>query len=778
MAFNGSASSVGIGLAIFLDDHFSKTANVVKGVMENLGHEAKSLENHLNNLHSFGSGLESIGMGLIGVAKKGVDAFASYDHIMNSVRVISQIPKDQAKQMRTELDQLNMELAVRYGVLPDAIGKAQLELAKAGKKGQEIKNMTEAVTALGAATDTQVDGANGAAEVLVNVMQAYGAASTEAHKYAAILTSAANQSTIDVKDFYQSMRYSADVAHTLGVSIEETAAVMATLGNAGLKGSNAGTTYANMLRYLSTALSEFRTNRQSASLKALGLDSKDFFTEAGEIKDMTEVLQNLRTAMQGMTRHQQTITTQGLFGVRGNRALPLIKSIVEAQEGIYSFEDNLQKIIADRDSNAHQKQAIERQDSLQGDLNRLSAAWQTMWIRMGESIEPMLRNIIPKLIKVVDKVTEVMSSPFMGKLLMAMTSTGVLAVIAGKLIQGVAGFGMFLINFNNNFRGMIQMFNTIQTTHKRVLKLSASEMLTSAKMMLQAAQRNILAAQGMTARNAVGGGTLIQGRDAKGRFTKGIKANWFARFLGMFGGFKGVRAGMRITEWFVKLGAKIMAVAPWLTKLGAGLAKFWGVLKFAGRAIWWLGSKMLSWWYFLADMVVTMITGKSILEWGWELLKGMFNQAGELGNVFKSVGDFLWGWVSNIATLGVAGLFTDGKWGGRIGDDLSSWIGSGHVSSGTAEDKAWWDKINNKPYEYKGPENPLMFNGGQLVQPEAKVITPYQLDPKDTITKSETKVIEKQKHTLNLTINAPASGSFQQQINLDDDRALLGSAVI
>ena len=202
MAFNGSASSIGIGLAVYLDDHFTRTAAVVKGTMEALGYESDKLQNQLENLNNFGSGLESLGRGILGIAKRGVEAFASYDHIMNSVKVIGQIPKEQAKQVLGELNELNAGLAVQYGILPDAIAKAQLELSKAGKKGQEIKNMTEAVVALGAATDTQVDGANGAAEALVNIMQAFGAASNEAHKYAAVLTSAANQSTIDIKDFF------------------------------------------------------------------------------------------------------------------------------------------------------------------------------------------------------------------------------------------------------------------------------------------------------------------------------------------------------------------------------------------------------------------------------------------------------------------------------------------------------------------------------------------------------------------------------------------------
>lgn len=774
MAFNGSISSIGIGLAVYLDDHFTRTSGVVKASMEGLGFEAKTLGQHLNNLNNFGSGLEAVGRGMVGIAKRGVEAFASYDHIMNSVKVIAQVPKDQAKQMREELDDLNSGLAVRYGVLPDAIAKAQLELSKAGKKGQEIKNMTEAVVALGAATDTQVDGANGTAEVLVNVMQAYGAASNEAHKYAAVLTSAANQSTIDVKDFYQSMRYTADVATMLGVSIEETAAVMATLGNAGLKGSNAGTTYANMLRYLSTALSEFKTQRQSASLKKLGLNEKDFITEAGELKDMSEILQNLRKSMLQMSKHEQFLVTQGLFQVRGSRALPLIKSLVENQEGIFSFEDNLAKIISDRDNNAHQQQAIDRQDSLQGDLNRLASAWQVMWIKMGESLSPMLRNIIPRLTSAIEKATAFLDHPIMGRALMAMSSTGVIAIIAGKLIQGVAGFGMFLVNFNANFQGMIAMYNSIQKGHSLALKTAGSEMLASARMMITAASNNLLASRGMLVRGAAGGGTLIQGR-TQGKFTKGIKSNWFVRLAGMIGGFKWAKGAARLSMWFLRMGAAVAKALPWIVKLGSGL-------KWLGRFLLRWGGRLLGIWGFLADMAVTMITGKSILEWGWDILSSIFSQAGELYDVISTAIKAIVGWTMNIATFGIAGLITDGKWGGRIGGDVKSWFeGSSNNKGVTDEDLAWWEK--SKQLMSTGgtppPEKPLFFQGGELVdQDSAMLVKPNQIDPVKTTVSKETKVIEKQKHTLNLTINAPASGSFQQQVNLDDDRALLGQAVI
>src|SRR5690606_36664548 len=110
--------------------------------------------------------------------------------------VVGEVTKDSADYQK--LVAQTSKLSRKYGQSVDDIAKAQLELAKAGKTVPEILKLSNAVITLGAATDTTVGGRNGAAEILVNVMQAFNAGVGEATYYADVLTAAANRSTIDV----------------------------------------------------------------------------------------------------------------------------------------------------------------------------------------------------------------------------------------------------------------------------------------------------------------------------------------------------------------------------------------------------------------------------------------------------------------------------------------------------------------------------------------------------------------------------------------------------
>lgn len=783
MAYSGMASSLGIGLAIHLDDHFTRTANSVQGAMGQLGVSAQQLQKNLNDLNDFGVGLENIGRGILGFAQRGIESFARYDDIMNSVRVIAQIPKDRAKQELRELNTLNMGLAKEFGILPDAVANAQLELAKAGKKGQEIKNMTRSIMAMGAATDTQVDGVNGAAEVLVNIMQAFGAQSTEADRYAAVITSAANQSTIDVRDFFQSMRYAGDVAKSMNVPIEEAAAVIATLGNAGLKGSVAGTSYANMIRYLSTALSDFRTQKQDKAFDMLNLSITDFIDKKGELKSMAEILTVFRKSLSGLSQQDAFQASQAIFGVRGARGgSPLLTNLVEAMEGQYSYEDNLMKIIADRDNNVHVQQAVDRLDDLQGDIDRFKIAYDGMLKALGESLAPGVRNFLGKATRAINKATDLMGHPFMQKVFAVITSGGVLAVIAGKVIQGVARFGLFLLNFTNNFSQMMATYSVVTKSHNSNLKLSGQAMITAAKQMLLAAEKNLLAAKGITMVQGKGGGTFLSGRNAKGQFQKRVPANWLTRSLATIFGMKGARWGVQLMGWFSKLTTKM----PWIMTLFTWVGRLGGVFGLLFKIVGKVFGALFGWPALIADIVLSFATGKGLFEWLWEVIKitadiflGLNTASGALADSIK--------WVVNL----VKAPFKS-AWGAITGDFDAvekAWSpvmdplwrlisgNEGANDPSVARERALFEQMTQPNIPTKQQPEPLLFQDGQLI-PRTTLKPQEQLSPKKVAGGGTTKVVEKRPINLDLTINTP-EGTTKRRITLnDDDRAILGAAIV
>jgi TP901 family phage tail tape measure protein len=59
----------------------------------------------------------------------------------------------------------------------------------------------------------------------------------DATRVADVLTKTANSTFNTVESLGESMKYAGPVAHELGLSLEDTAAILGTLGNAGIQGS-------------------------------------------------------------------------------------------------------------------------------------------------------------------------------------------------------------------------------------------------------------------------------------------------------------------------------------------------------------------------------------------------------------------------------------------------------------------------------------------------------------------------------------------------------------
>lgn len=788
----GRSNNIGIGLEIYLDDKFSKAAtNLAKNLLKT-GHDVDKFGERFENLENMGQGLKNVGDVVTGFVVDSVKAFAEYEDIMNSVKVIAQ-ETDQIKFEK--LKSQTLALANEFGILPTAIGKAQLELAKSGKKNEEILNMTRAVMALGAATDTAVDGVNGTAEVLVNVMNAYGAASDQADYFAAAITSAANQSTIDVKDFFQSFRYSGDVAKNLGVSMHEISAILATLGNAGIKGSIAGTSYANMLRYLATSVGQFGNQRQKKALEVLGAAPTDFVTATGEMKNMGEILDVIRSKMVNLTQTEAFSAIEAIFGVRGNRAAtPLLKGIVEGKMDMKAYETMYDLVGEDIKNQVHIQQAKDMLDDTLGDWKKFRTEFVNMMIQLGSIFGPSVRKYLQIVREAVHATTEWLKHPWIQKVVSFVGTTGVMTALIGRLILAVVSMGRFLLTFSNNFSNALKTYTATTASIKSQFLPSTTGLKQAANTMLLAAEKNLLAARGLY-KGATPGMVYGPGLGPTAKYT-GMRTNRFARWIGGLFGIAAMRRAMRFTTWLGKAGGWFIKMAPWLGKLGNLFSK---IFMIGGRLV----KGFFGWWGIFAELIVQAITGKGILEWLWI---GFQNLGGMLEGVIwaldKLIGviDLIWNFAVNLikgVVTAVKGslqyLIFDYEGGDKSFDESADAFskafggivetltpsspgmqGSDYLPKGKLEGDIKLNPVKSTPTQ---PTTlPMMFEGGRLV-PQTNWSAPSETAAIEKTTNNVKNTVIKQKPVnVNLTVQAPESGEYTEQFSFGDDE-LLGAGL-
>lgn len=782
----GRNNTMGIGLEVWLDDKFSKAAETLARNLIGSGHAVDEFAAKFNNLENVGNLIKNVGDTVTAGVVASVKTFAKYEDVMNSVRVIAQ-ETDQIKF--NKLKKQTLDLATEFGVLPESIGNAQLELAKAGKKNQEILNMTRAIMALGAATGTAVDGVNGTSEILVNVMQAFGAASEEADYFAAAITSAANQSTIDVKDFFQTFRYAGDVAKNLGVSMHEVSAIIATLGNTGIKGSIAGTSYANMLRYLTTSLGQFGNKRQKEALKLLGATPQDFIDAEGRLKSMGEILEIFRKKTEHLSQTQAFDVLGGIFGVRGNRAAtPLLQGIVEGKLDVTAYEHMYDLVGKDIENQVHIQQAQDMLDDTMGDWQKFQSNWQIFMIKVGEIFQPIARKWLNNLTKALKGTLELLDNPHIKKLIAFVGSTGVVMSLGGRIVLGIVSLGRFLLTFERNFSWAMKTYSSTTGMIRAQFTAPAKLFIQAANRMLVAAQKSLLASKGMMLRNTAAG-PLVYTRGARGRFSGATRANTFSRWLGGLFGAKGMRAGMRFSGWLGRIGAGLARMAPWIPKVGGFLMRFGGVL---GK----LALRIFGWWGLVADLIVTAVTGRSLFEWLWEGLKHFGTLLGGLLTALEwIIKGFDWLFTAIVRLIRGLGKVIWGAInfdGDMIDRGFEDWrtafMADGTIPGGGSKpehaDQLLPQGRIDKNATIQKVDKPVV----DTVQPwgfiDGKLVAPDNYDPikerqeaiKKTTGSTNTKVIEKKPIQINLNV-APSDTGYSETFNFDDDSDLMGAGI-
>ena len=201
-----------------------------------------------------------------------VKALADFDREMTQVKVITNSTKAEMKVF--EQSALNIGSTTRYAATE--VAKLQLEFGRLGFSTREILLSTKATLDLATATGENLPRA---AEIAGATLRGFNLDASEMGRVTNVMAKALNESALTLDSFADGMKYVAPVATAVGVSIEETSAMLSVLSDAGIKGTMAGTS----LRRIFTLLSKDGGTLQEkmASLAEKGISLANANDEVG-----------------------------------------------------------------------------------------------------------------------------------------------------------------------------------------------------------------------------------------------------------------------------------------------------------------------------------------------------------------------------------------------------------------------------------------------------------------------------------------------------------------
>ena len=354
-----------------------------RGVFANMAKNAKHAEQSVRNLRKAGENLKGMGRGLAttvsapiaGLGANALKMATDFGASMNNVQAKLLISGKEMEGLRSQAKDLGSTTAFSATQAADAMGF----LAQAGFDANQI--MTATPTVLNLASAAQMDLAT-AADIASNVMGAFGldmdSAGKNITRVSDVLALASAKSNLSVQEMAQSMKTSAPIAKAFGLEVEETSAMIGMLANMGIKGTQSGVVFKNMMTNLAKPVGQ-----AAKAMDKLGLKQSDFFkkNKKGEMvfKGVTTMLRKLKS---------QGADSTDMISIFGKEAAAGMLAISKSADAI----DKLQSDISV--SGAAARMAKIQMQGLPRVMKEMSSAWEGANLALVESgaFEPLING--------------------------------------------------------------------------------------------------------------------------------------------------------------------------------------------------------------------------------------------------------------------------------------------------------------------------------------------------------------------------------------------------
>ena len=280
---------------------------------------------------------------------------------------------------QADMDELR-QTAIRMGATTkfsaseaaDAMGY----MALAGWNNKQTIEALPGVLNLAAAANMDLAKAS---DIVTDTMTPFGMAASRAGEAADVFAYAQANSNTTVEGLGEAMKYAAPTADAFGMTLQDTASAMGVLANAGIKGSQGGTTLNAMLR-------DMKKNAKNGAI-AIGQTKVALTNADGSYRSYAAIIRDIDKATSSMTASQRDAALGAIFGDESLKGiLATLKqgpdALDEMTKGLYACEG------------AAKEMAETAENNLQGDLTKLGSGVSTMGIALHDFFVPAIRQTV------------------------------------------------------------------------------------------------------------------------------------------------------------------------------------------------------------------------------------------------------------------------------------------------------------------------------------------------------------------------------------------------
>lgn len=402
-----------------------ETERSLNDLKNTAGSSSAALEEISQKTRAFGEKTTEAGKKLLpvsaaigGLGAVAVKTASDFDASMSNVQAISGATAEDMEILREKA----REMGEKTKFSATEAGDAMSYMAMAGWKTGDMLGGIEGIMNLAAASGEDLATTS---DIVTDALTAFGMTAEESGNLADIMAAASSNANTNVSLLGESFKYVAPLFGAMNYSAEDAATALGLMANAGIKGSQAGTS-------LKTAIANMvsPTDSMAAVMDKyeLSLTNTD-----GTMKSFSEVMEMLRGKMGGLSETEQAAAASTLFG---KEAMAGMLSIINAAPADY---EKLTNAVDNADGSA-KNMADTMNDNLAGQITILKSQLQELAISIGETLMPYIKKAVEVIQKIVDKFNGM--SDAQKKLIVVIgiiiAALGPLLIIIGKVSLGIS----------------------------------------------------------------------------------------------------------------------------------------------------------------------------------------------------------------------------------------------------------------------------------------------------------------------------------------------------
>ena len=432
-----------------LQREIAETKQHLKELEKTSGSASAAMEKISKSAEKFGKKTEQIGKkmmpvtaGVTAIGTASVVTANNFEDAMSQAAGALDKPMEQMGELRDLAIQMGQETIFSA----TEAGNAITELAKGGlSEGQIQAGALQTAMDLAAASGMSL---GDAANVVVQTMGAFGIEANNSAEAANALAGAAAASSTDVQPLTEALAQCSAGAKNAGWSVQETTAVLGKFADAGITGSDAGTSLKTMLQRLSAP-----TDKAATMIENLGIQTRD---SNGNMLGASEMAEELQNKLGGLDAATRDAALQTIFGSDAMRAAIILTG--SGAEGLEKYEK------ATNDQEAAQRMANSQMGEGSRAIEELKGSLETASIIIGDTLAPIIQKVAEIITNLVNKFTSLPQGMQTTIIAIAgiVAAVGPLLILIGKMSLGVSAVAKAFSKMTAVGKAVVSIFNFIK----------------------------------------------------------------------------------------------------------------------------------------------------------------------------------------------------------------------------------------------------------------------------------------------------------------------------